>query len=69
MFSLNSGGCLRQFTYSQKRSKTTNEHLEVKYYFCVKILSNKTRDFILTLGMNMSMQVGDIVPDHELTVN
>jgi len=64
-----SGGCLREFIYSQKCSKTTNKLLAVKYYICFKILSNNTREFILTLGMNMSMQAVDIFPDHLQTVN
>jgi hypothetical protein len=55
-----SGDYLWQFIYIQTSSKTTNKHLAVKCYFCVKILSNNTRDFILTFGMNMSMQAVDI---------
>jgi hypothetical protein len=64
-----SGGYLKQFICIQTSSKTTNKHLAVKCYACVKLLSNNTRDFILTFGINMSMQAADIFPDRELTVS
>jgi hypothetical protein len=66
-----SGGYPRQLIYIQTRAKTTNKHLAVKYYVCVKILSSTTRGVILTFGMirRMSRQAVDIFPDHELTAS